>query len=189
MAEVLSHEDKLAIESCFGVSVQQVYQCNEGMFGQTCSHGNFHLNEDGLIVEKEWLDDTRFQPIITDMRRTVQPVVRYKMNDILHATTCQCGSKMVAVSQIEGRTDDVLQFADGKSIFPDFIRRTITGAHRNVTNQMKARPLPYVSPESIGTPCSSLDTAFRAKHPRHQVKPGCHVQIFANSCSTSLNLA
>ena len=39
------------------------------------------------FVEKEWLDDTRFQPIITDMRRTVQPVVRYKMNDILHLTT------------------------------------------------------------------------------------------------------
>lgn len=153
VAEVLSHEDKLAIESCFGVSVQQVYQCNEGMFGQTCSHGNFHLNEDGLIVEKEWLDDTRFQPIITDMRRTVQPVVRYKMNDILHATTCQCGSKMVAVSQIEGRTDDVLQFADGKSIFPDFIRRTITGAHRNVTNYQIVQEGPdllslYVSPES-----------------------------------------
>ena len=153
VAEVLSKEDQLAIESCFGVSVQQVYQCNEGMFGQTCSHGNFHLNEDGLIVEKEWLDDTRFQPIITDMRRTVQPVVRYKMNDILHATTCLCGSKMVAVSQIEGRTDDVLHFSEGKSIFPDFIRRTITGVHRNITNYQIIQETPdllslYVYPES-----------------------------------------
>ena len=58
-AEV-STEDRNAIETCFQVAVQQVYQCNEGMFGQTCSHGNFLLNEDGLLVEKEWLDDTRF---------------------------------------------------------------------------------------------------------------------------------
>ena len=60
---------------------------------------------------------------------------------------------MVAVSQIEGRTDDVLQFADGKSIFPDFIRRTITGVHRNITNYQIIQEAPdllslYVYPES-----------------------------------------
>lgn len=152
VAEVLSNEDRQVIESCFQVAVQQVYQCNEGMFGQTCSHGNFHLNEDGLIVEKEWLDDTRFQPIITDMRRTVQPVVRYKMNDILHATTCPCGSKMVAVSQIEGRTDDVLRFPGNISLFPDFIRRAIIGAHRDIANYQIIQEAPdslsmFVSPQ------------------------------------------
>ena len=154
VAEVLSTEDRNAIESCFKVALQQVYQCNEGMFGQTCSHGNFHLNEDGLIVEKEWLDDTRFQPIITDMRRTVQPVVRYKMNDILHLTTCTCGSKMVAVSQIEGRTDDVLRFPGNISLFPDFIRRAIIGAHKDITNYQIIQDNPeslslYVSPQHL----------------------------------------
>ena len=62
VAEVLSTEDRTAIELCFKVAVQQVYQCNEGMFGQTCSHGNFHLNEDGLIVEKEGLTTPGFSP-------------------------------------------------------------------------------------------------------------------------------
>jgi putative adenylate-forming enzyme len=134
VAEVLSDEDEAALKACFQVPVQQVYQCNEGMFGQTCSQGNFHLNEDGLLIEKEWLDATRFQPIITDMRRKVQPVIRYKMNDILHATECTCGSKMIAVSQIEGRTDDVLHFPGGKRVFPDFIRRTVIGAHPTISN-------------------------------------------------------
>lgn len=134
VAEVLSEEDKAALTSCFQVPVQQVYQCNEGLFGQTCVHGNFHLNEDGLLIEKEWLDETRFQPIITDMRRKIQPVIRYKMNDILHATECTCGSKMMAVSQIEGRTDDVLHFPDGKVVFPDFIRRAVIGAHPAISN-------------------------------------------------------
>ena len=103
-------------------------------------------------MEKEWLDDTRFQPIITDMRRTVQPVVRYKMNDILHLTTCTCGSKMVAVSQIEGRTDDVLRFPGNISLFPDFIRRAIIGAHKDITNYQIIQDNPeslslYVSPQ------------------------------------------
>ena len=151
VAEVLSAEDKRAIENCFSVTVQQVYQCNEGMFGQTCEHGNIHLNEDGLLIEKDWLDNTRFVPIITDMRRRIQPVVRYKMNDILHITECTCGSKMIAISQIEGRTDDVLKFPNDRIIFPDFIRRAVIGAHPEINNYQIIQKNPailmlYVSP-------------------------------------------
>ena len=102
------------------------------MFAQTCKK-NFHLNEDGLI-KKKWIDEIGFVPIITDLRRSAQPIVRYKMNDILHATKCTCGSKMQALSAIEGRTDDVLEFDGDKLIFPDFIRRAITGAHESIDN-------------------------------------------------------
>ncbi len=151
VAEVLSPEDQKSISTCFSVTVQQVYQCNEGMFGQSCSHGNIHLNEDGLLIEKEWLDTRRFSPIITDMRRRVQPVVRYKMNDILHVTECTCGSKMIAISQIEGRTDDVLEFPNERILFPDFIRRIIIGAHSEITNYQIVQDSPsklalFVSP-------------------------------------------
>ncbi|MDE0871696.1 MAG: hypothetical protein OSA37_07250 [Flavobacteriales bacterium] len=151
VAEVLSPEDQRAIEACFPVTVQQVYQCNEGMFGQSCAHGNIHLNEDGLLIEKDWLDATRFVPIITDMRRMVQPVVRYKMNDILHITECTCGSNMIAISQIEGRTDDVLKFHNERILFPDFIRRAIIGAHPEISNYQIIQESPsklalFVSP-------------------------------------------
>lgn len=151
VAEVLSPEDRKAIEACFSVNIQQVYQCNEGMFGQSCEYGNLHLNEDGLIIEKEWLDSKRFSPIITDMRRRVQPVVRYKMNDILHVTECTCGSKMIAISQIEGRTDDVLEFPNKRILFPDFIRRAVIGAHPDIANYQIIQESPaklalFVSP-------------------------------------------
>jgi putative adenylate-forming enzyme len=121
------------------------------MFGQTCEHGNIHLNEDGLLIEKNWLDPTRFVPIITDMRRRIQPVVRYKMTDILHVTECTCGSKMIAISQIEGRTDDVLKFPNDRILFPDFIRRAVIGAHSEITNYQIIQKSPselvlYVSP-------------------------------------------
>ncbi|HBS19547.1 MAG TPA: adenylate synthase, partial [Flavobacteriales bacterium] len=133
VAEVLSDEDEALISLAFGIRVDQVYQCTEGLFGQTCAEGTLHLNEDWLIVEKEWLDDTRFIPIITDLKRESQPVIRYRMNDILHVGTCTCGSKMQAISRIEGRMDDVLELG-GATIFPDFIRRAIVGAHPEITD-------------------------------------------------------
>lgn len=134
VAEVLSKEDEALVQSAFGVRVDQVYQCTEGLFGQTCSHGTLHLNEDWLLIEKDWLDDKRFVPIITDLRRESQPVVRYRMNDILHTGTCSCGSKMQAISQIEGRMDDVLVLRSETTVFPDFIRRAVVGAHPDIVD-------------------------------------------------------
>ena len=141
VAEVLSDEDETLISQAFGIRVDQVYQCTEGLFGQTCAHGTLHLNEDWLIVEKEWLDDTRFIPIITDLKRESQPVIRYRMNDILHVGTCTCGSKMQAISRIEGRMDDVLEL-DGATIFTDFIRRAIVGAHPDITDYQVVQTSP-----------------------------------------------
>ena len=100
---------------------------------------NIHLNEDGLIIEKQWIDEKRFIPIITDLRRNVQPIIRYKMNDILHTTDCSCGSKMLAISAIEGRMDDLLTISKDKVIFPDFIRRAITGANSEI-DQLPTNP-------------------------------------------------
>ena len=141
VAEVLSTEDEALISQAFDIRVDQVYQCTEGLFGQTCAHGTLHLNEDWLIVEKEWLDDTRFIPIITDLKRESQPVIRYRMNDILHVGTCSCGSKMQAISRIEGRMDDVLELG-GATIFPDFIRRAIVGAHPDITDYQVVQTSP-----------------------------------------------
>tara|TARA_B110000090_G_scaffold97818_1_gene110124 strand:- start:1616 stop:2875 length:1260 start_codon:yes stop_codon:yes gene_type:complete len=134
VAEVLSKEDESHIQATFGIDVDQVYQCTEGLFGQTCAHGTIHLNEDWLLIEKEWIDDTRFVPIITDLRRESQPVLRYRMNDILHAGSCRCGSKMQAISQIEGRMDDVLILGEEITLFPDFIRRAVVGAHPDIVD-------------------------------------------------------
>ena len=132
VAEVLSPEDECVISETFGVRVDQVYQCTEGLLGQTCPQGTIHLNEDWLLVEKEWLDEKRFIPIVTDLRRSSQPVVRYRMNDILHAGTCTCGSRMMAISKIEGRMDDVMVLEGDVTVFPDFVRRAIAGAHPDI---------------------------------------------------------
>jgi putative adenylate-forming enzyme len=132
VAEVLYPEDKKLLEQTFGQTIHQVYQCTEGFLASTCSQGNLHFHEDFLIIEKKYLDAdrTRFHPVITDLLRRTQPVIRYELNDIIHElTNCPCGSQRMGIAQIEGRSDDILRFLTAQnqtiSIYPDFFRRAI----------------------------------------------------------------
>ena len=133
IAEVLEKEDEQRIKTAFGLDViHQVYQCTEGCLATTCRCGTLHLNEDIVFIEKEYIDEKRFVPIITDFERTSQPIIRYRLNDVLveKKEPCPCGCVYTALEKIEGREDDVFVFSgNGKEvrIFPDFIRRCILG--------------------------------------------------------------
>ncbi|GLU32296.1 F390 synthetase-related protein [Trinickia caryophylli] len=126
-AEVLDPSDRTLLAQAFG-TVGEVYQATEGFLGATCAHGTLHLNEAHVHVEPHWLDAHRFVPIITDFTRYTQPIVRYRLDDILvkRASPCPCGSHEMALERIEGRSDDLLKlpghegqridlFADGLS--------------------------------------------------------------------------
>ncbi|MFB2537754.1 MULTISPECIES: F390 synthetase-related protein [unclassified Acinetobacter] len=134
VAEVLEPQVKAEIEHRFGVMVHQIYQCTEGFLAHTCEHGNLHLNEDMLYLEKDWIDQAsgRFSPIITDFHRSSQPIIRYRLDDvlILDERPCPCGSAFTRLAGIEGRCDDILigkSLHDDKDvpIYADFIRRAI----------------------------------------------------------------
>lgn len=132
-AEVLEDNDKIYIESIFNKKVDNIYQCTEGFLGTTCSEGHLHINEDIIILEKEWVDKkkNRFIPIITDTIRSTQPIIRYRLDDILieKNSACACGSPFIALEKVEGRSDDILILKtlenEEKKIFPDFIRNKI----------------------------------------------------------------
>ena len=132
VAEILEDSDKERILSAFELQIiDQVYQATEGFLACTCSAGNLHLNEDIIFVEKHYLDDRRFYPVITDFKRSSQPVYRYQLNDILveNPKPCPCGSHYTRIDKVEGRSDDIFYF-DGRdggqvTIYPDFIRRCI----------------------------------------------------------------
>ncbi len=129
-AEVLNENDKTTIRktfsATFNVAITEVYQCTEGFLGVSCPYGTMHLNEDFVHFDKEWIDEDKFYPIITDFSRSSQPVVKYKLNDILQikAEQCACGSKLLAIEKIIGREDDVLLLQNIK-IYPDLIARKI----------------------------------------------------------------
>ena len=132
VAEVLSLEDRNLLAKIFQQTIHQVYQCTEGFLAASCEAGVLHFNEDFLIVEKKYLDQekNRFHPIITDLMRHTQPIIRYELNDIIiEKKNCTCGSRWMAIEQIEGRADDVLVFDSvchsEIKIFPDFFRRAV----------------------------------------------------------------
>lgn len=141
VAEVLEPIDEAVISRAFGVPVHQVYQCTEGFLGATCAHGTLHLNEDVVVIQKEYLDQSlgKFVPIVTDFARTTQPIIRYRLNDILteRRAPCPCGSVFTAIERIEGRCDDqiLLPGRDGGlvTVFADFISRAVAGASPGIT--------------------------------------------------------
>ncbi|RQH05646.1 F390 synthetase-related protein [Paraburkholderia dinghuensis] len=129
-AEVLEPFDREFLARSLG-PVGEVYQATEGFLGSTCSHGTLHLNEAHIHIEPQWLDEHRFVPLITDFTRTTQPIVRYRLDDILvkRADPCPCGCHEMALERIEGRCDDLLRLPghDGRmvDVFADGLSRAI----------------------------------------------------------------
>lgn len=130
VAEVLESDDKALLQQVFD-DVGEVYQATEGFLGCTCEYGTLHLNEAFLYIEKEWLDERRFSPVITDFTRKTQPIVRYRLDDVLviRDTPCPCGDVQTAIDRIEGRCDDQLLLADAQNrpvrLFADACNRII----------------------------------------------------------------
>ncbi|WP_431072495.1 F390 synthetase-related protein [Microbacterium phyllosphaerae] len=132
VAEVLEIADEQRIRQSLGQHLlHQLYQCTEGFLAHTCERGVIHLNEDNILVEREMLDAERFTPIITDLRRRAQPIVRYRLGDVLRERDrpCPCGSALMAIERIEGREGDTLVFRglDGRDVpvFADVITRAL----------------------------------------------------------------
>lgn len=132
VAEVLEPSDRRYFARVFRQEkVHQIYQATEGFLGYTCREGTLHLNEDMILFEKEYLDRERFIPIISDFTRKTQPIIRYRLNDILRVKQepCPCGSPFLAIEQVEGREDDCFLFPgidrQEVRVFPDILRRML----------------------------------------------------------------
>ena len=137
-AEVFDRDDRAAVESAFGDRADEVYQASEGFLAATCPAGCLHWNEDVVKVEREPLGGDRYYPILTDFRRRLQPVIRYRLDDVVmdesdDAPPCACGSVFRRIRRIEGRQDDCLRLrrVDGAgygALFPDFVRLAVSAA-------------------------------------------------------------
>ena len=134
VAEVLTEKDEKFIKEAFNKKIiHQVYQCTEGFLAYTCECGNLHINEDIVRVQKEKIDEERFIPIITDFYRKTQPIIRYRLNDVLVSSNkkCECGSPFMVIDKIEGREDDIFIFESSLlkekevQVYSDFISRCL----------------------------------------------------------------
>ena len=142
VAETLEVQDREALEAVFAVPVGQVYQCTEGFLAATCSANRLHVNEDLVALQYEPVDDTgRMTPIVTDLWRTTQPILRYRLGDVLTLddTPCPCGCAFQVIRSIEGRCDDVCTFPSVETgtprrLYPDTIRRMVLLADDRITD-------------------------------------------------------
>jgi putative adenylate-forming enzyme len=137
LAEVLDPHDEAFVGAAFAQPVHQIYQASEGFLGITCIAGRMHLNEDLLVIEKEYVDRAagRFVPVITDLHRRTQAILRYRLGDVLVESRepCPCGSPFLAIDRIEGRFDDMLALPSLDSeclapLFADYVTRAVLGA-------------------------------------------------------------
>ena len=131
VAEVLEDTDRAALESGFG-PVVQVYQATEGLLGLPCPHGGLHLNEAHVHFDFEPVGGDHVRPVLTDLRRRAQPMIRHRLNDLLVlGDACGCGLAARRIERIAGRQDDALSLpsrSGGRvTIWPDFVRGALSG--------------------------------------------------------------
>jgi putative adenylate-forming enzyme len=138
-AEVLEPEEKTRIAAAFRAPVVEIYQASEGQIASPCRCGNLHINEDLVYVELLAADgctpvsrpgERADRMLVTNLVNTVQPLLRYEMNDIIElGESCPCGSHFRVISRIVGRQDDVLHLSTRsgslRAVFPDLVSRWI----------------------------------------------------------------
>lgn len=122
-AEGMNDYEKAYIEKALGLIVRPIYQATEGFLGIGCAKGNLHLNDDIIAFERRHLTHNRFVPIVTDMKRKSQKVVRLELDDILELKACDCGNSGLAVGRNIARKKDLWKL--DRIYFPDEIEALI----------------------------------------------------------------
>ncbi len=155
VAEVLEPQEAQRLESIFQMRVEQIYQCTEGLIAVTCVAGRLHIQEDLVAVQFESLAESPpdsapvYTPVVTDLWRTTQPIIRYRLNDVvaLDDAPCPCASDFRVLARIEGRCDDICYFPEHASahlrpFFPDAIRRMVLLAHPQIEDYLVIQESP-----------------------------------------------
>ena len=159
VAEVLEPLDRAHIERALGVRVDIAYIATEGFIASSCRAGGLHLNEDLLLVEKDWVDRAHrtFVPIITDFRRRVVPVIRYRLDDLLtlREQPCSCGSPAALLESIQGRCDDVFRLGE-VVVFPDFVRQALMHSSAEIVEYRAVQTAPRRVEATVSVPDAAL---------------------------------
>ena len=125
--ELLTDEIRQKLTNKFDCYVQTHYSCTEGgEIACECEEKHLHINEDWVIVEPVDVNNNPVpfsvmsdKVLITNLSNYIQPFIRYELTDrvVVHNERCKCGRTTLWL-EIEGRTDDILEFDKGVRIAP-----------------------------------------------------------------------
>jgi phenylacetate-CoA ligase len=123
-AEMLCDIDRARISETFGVPVYDSYGLREGgLIGHECDRFTMHTNDEQILLET--IDPETLKPtdgegelVLTNLASHVQPVIRYRTNDIvtLSQGRCPCGRTLSQVRVTGGRLHDFVVTRDGRWI-------------------------------------------------------------------------
>ena len=109
-SEPISERENDVLEQAFSIRPRSIYQATEGFLAAECEYGRLHLNEHAIEFELEPVLGTEgFRPIITDLRRKSQPIVRLRGDDLieLDERLCPCGFGGRTILPPQGRVSEL----------------------------------------------------------------------------------
>ncbi len=136
-AEPYTEETRRKIEELLGVQVYNCYGMTEmngpGVAGECPAREGMHVWEDSFLVEiidpatgTVLPDGEKGEMVLTTLRRTAMPVIRYRTRDItyIYRGKCRCGRTHRRIARIHGRADDML-ILRGVNFYPQQIERVL----------------------------------------------------------------
>jgi phenylacetate-CoA ligase len=134
----LLDEQRAQIRAVFGAPVANGYGGRDaGFIAHECPHGGMHITEEDIIVEI--VDDAGApvpeghsgEVVVTHLASGDFPFIRYRTGDraALSPRACACGRALKLISQIEGRTNDLLLGPGGRVMH-----------HTGISNLLKDLP-------------------------------------------------
>lgn len=136
-AEPYTEELRLKLQDLYGFKAFNSYGLSEmngpGVAFECPYQNGLHVWEDSYLVEI--INPETLQPVadgevgelvLTTLRRTAMPIIRYRTRDLTRKITadCPCGRKHVRLSRFVGRSDDML-IIRGVNVFPSQVEEVI----------------------------------------------------------------
>ena len=125
-AEPVFAYQRRVIERAFGCPLRETYGMVELVAGAgECGHGNLHQwPEMGQIEvfqgDRPTAGNETGDLVCTSLLDADMPLIRYRVGDRGrlpdHGTPCSCGRRLPLLTQVEGRSDDVLYTRDGRAV-------------------------------------------------------------------------
>lgn len=128
-SEVLSPDDRSAIETAFGCRVFNEYGCGElGTIAHECEHGRLHTSDENMIIEildgdRPCKPGEKGEIVVTELNNIAMPLIRYRTGDFgsLSDETCPCGRTLGVLSEVFGRAYDFIVAPDGRRFHAEFL--------------------------------------------------------------------
>ncbi len=121
--------DETLLKKAFNCPTTNMYATREvGHIAAKCHQGNFHVNQENLIVETVCLDthqeteNLNDEILVTTLDISPMPFIRYRVGDSgeISQKSCACGRTLQVLQNLHGRIEDIFQTKDGRMISPNF---------------------------------------------------------------------